>query len=191
MLQAQTKEIIMLQRLNALPTTSNKDLILTVMGVALMFICSQYSIPMQPVPITLSILGVLLIGLTYTPKQVAYSVGGWILLGAVGFPMFAGFKSGIPALLGPTGGYIVGFFFAAFAMACLARLLPTKAWWGFTINSLVGAIISYAFGLSWLAHLIGWEKAWQFGFVPFIMPDLLKAIFLSGAIYGIKFFRAK
>ena len=101
----------MSQRLNALPTTRNKDLILTVMGIGLMFLCSQYSIPIQPVPITLSMLGVLLIGLTYTPKQAAYTMGGWILLGAMGFPMFAGFKSGIPALLGPTGGYIVGFFF--------------------------------------------------------------------------------
>jgi biotin transport system substrate-specific component len=181
----------MSQRLNALPATRNKDLILTAMGIGLMFLCSQYSIPIQPVPITLSILGVLLIGLTYTPKQAVHSMGGWILLGVMGFPMFAGFKSGIPALLGPTGGYIVGFFFAAFTMACLARLLPTKAWWGFMINALVGAIIIYAFGLSWLAHLIGWSKAWQFGFVPFIMPDLLKAIFLSGAIYGVKFFRGR
>ena len=181
----------MSQRLNALPTTRNKDLILTVMGIGLMFLCSQYSIPIQPVPITLSMLGVLLIGLTYTPKQAAYTMGGWILLGAMGFPMFAGFKSGIPALLGPTGGYIVGFFFAPVTMACLARLLPTKAWWGFIINSLVGAIISYAFGLSWLAHLIGWSKAWQFGFVPFIMPDLLKAVCLSGAIYGVKYYKTR
>ena len=181
----------MSQRLNALPATRNKDLILTTMGIALMFTCSQYSIPIQPVPITLQTLGVWLIGLTYTPKQAAYSVGGWILLGAMGFPMFAGFKSGIPVLLGPTGGYIWGFFLTVVVMSNLALKLPAKAWWAIMLNTFVGSLIFYTCGVTQLAYLIGWSKAWQFGIAPFIMPNILQAIFLSGAIYGIKFFRTK
>jgi biotin transport system substrate-specific component len=191
MLQAQTKEIIMLQRLNALPTTRNKDLILAAMGVALMFICAQASIPLRPVPITLQTLGVLLIGLTYTPRQAFYAMGSYILLGALGAPVFSNLHGGLEVLLSPRGGYIFGWLFAAVAMAYLARLWPAKAWWGFMLNSLVGSIIIYACGLPWLARFIGWQQAWMLGFVPFIIPGIFKAFLLSGAIYGVKFFRAK
>ena len=181
----------MSQRFNALPTTRNKDLILAAMGVALMVICAQASIPLRPVPITLQTLGVLLIGLTYTARQASYAMGAYILLGALGAPVFSNFHGGLEVLLSPRGGYIFGWFFAAVTMACLSRLLPTKAWWGFMINSLVGSIIIYACGLPWLACFIGWQQAWMLGFMPFIIPGIFKAFLLSGAIYGVKYYRGR
>ena len=189
MLQAQMKEIIMSQRLNALSTTRNKDLILTIMGITLMFLCSQASIPMRPVPIVLATVGVLLIGLTYTPTQAFYSLGSYILLGALGAPVFSNFHGGMEVLMSPRGGYIIGYFFSAISMAYLARIFPPKAWWSFMLNTIVGSCIIYAFGLSWLSHFIGWEKAWILGFMPFIIPGIFKTFILSGAVYGAKYFK--
>lgn len=181
----------MLQRLSSLPIAKNKDLILTLMGIALMFVCAQCSIPLRPVPITLQTVGVLLIGLTYTPSQAFYSLGGYIALGALGAPVFSNFHGGFHILMSPRGGYIFGWFFAAIAMAFLARKLPSKAWWGFMVNSFLGSVIIYACGISWLAHFIGWHQAWMLGFMPFIIPGIIKTFLLSGAVYGVKGFKAK
>lgn len=181
----------MLQRLSSLPIAKNKDLVLTLMGISLMFLCSQASIPLRPVPITLQTVSVLLIGLTYTPSQAFYSLGGYILLGALGAPVFSNFHGGFEVLMSPRGGYILGWFFAAVSMAFLARILPTKAWWGLMLNSLVGSLIIYACGITWLAHFIGWYQAWMLGFMPFIIPGIFKTFLLSSAVYGVKYYRAK
>jgi biotin transport system substrate-specific component len=181
----------MLQHLSFPSLTRNKDMVQTLMGIALMCVCSQACIPIQPVPITLQTLGVLLIGLTYTPRQAAYSVGGWIFLGAMGFPVFAEFSGGLHILLGLDGGYIWGFFLAIVAMSNLPLKLSAKTWWALTFNALMGSIILYGCGIAQLAYFIGWAQAWQWGFVPFIVPGILKALFLSGAIYGINFYRTK
>ncbi len=80
----------------------------------LMFIASQISIPVQPVPFTLQTIVVLLAGAFLGSKNGAMSMIIYLLAGAIGLPVYANFSGGFPHLFGPTGGYLLAFPFAAF-----------------------------------------------------------------------------
>ena len=96
---------------------------------ALMAICSFISIPLgfTPVPVNLATLGVFLAGGLLGKKYGTVSIAVYVLLGAVGVPVFAGFKGGVGVLAGPTGGYIIGYIAAAFLVGLLVELLAPKA----------------------------------------------------------------
>ena len=104
----------------------------------------------------------------------------YILLGAVGIPVFAGFSGGIGVLLGNTGGYIIGFLFSALLMWLIEKLFGRKTW-VLGISMVLGLIVCYAIGTVWfmvvyaqnsgavgLATVLGWCV------IPFIIPDLVK-----------------
>ena len=95
---------------------------------ALMAICSFISIPLgfTPVPVNLGTLGVFLAGGLLGKKYGTVSIAVYVLLGAVGVPVFAGFRGGLSVLAGPTGGYIVGYIVAAFIIGLLTELLLTE-----------------------------------------------------------------
>lgn len=80
---------------------------------ALLTIGSWVALPLGAVPFTLQIMMVYLVAMVLTPKQAFFTVAVWMLLGAVGLPVFAYFNRGVSYLLGPTGGYILGFLIAA------------------------------------------------------------------------------
>jgi len=113
-------------------------------------------------------------------KRGSLSVLIYILLGAVGIPVFAGFSGGLGILLGQTGGYIVGFLFAALLMWAM-EALPGKRTWVLGLSMVLGLIVCYAIGTVWfmvvyarnagavgLATVLGWCV------IPFILPDLIK-----------------
>ncbi len=143
---------------------------------ALTAIGSLIVIPMQPVPITLQSLftglaGVLLGGYTGALSQIVY-----VLLGVIGLPVFAGGKAGFGTLLGPTGGYLIGFIVAAYLIGKMveARKEPSIAW--VTISLVIGNLVIYALGvmqLALVAHL-SIVKALLVGVLPFLLGDLLK-----------------
>lgn len=95
---------------------------------ALMAICSFISIPLgfTPVPVNLGTLGVFLAGGLLGKKYGTISIAVYVLLGAVGVPVFAGFRGGLSVLAGPTGGYIIGYIVAAFIVGLLTELLLTE-----------------------------------------------------------------
>ncbi|HEX3012490.1 MAG TPA: biotin transporter BioY [Syntrophomonadaceae bacterium] len=133
-------------------------------------------IPLQPVPITLQTLftglaGVLLGGYAGALSQIIY-----VILGLIGLPVFAGGQAGLGTLLGPAGGYLIGFIAAAYV---IGRIVESKreiglAWIVFSL--IIGDLVIYTLGtlqLSLLAHLsIG--KALLVGVVPFLIGDLIK-----------------
>ena len=96
---------------------------------ALMAICSLISIPLgfTPVPVNLATLGVFLAGGLLGKKYGTISIAVYVLLGAVGVPVFAGFRGGLSVLVGPTGGYIIGYVAAAFLVGLLIEVLAPKA----------------------------------------------------------------
>lgn len=91
---------------------------------ALMAICSMISIPLgfTPVPVNLATLGVFLAGGLLGKKYGTISLAVYVLIGAVGVPVFAGFRGGLSVLAGPTGGYIIGYIAAAFLVGLLTEL---------------------------------------------------------------------
>lgn len=145
---------------------------------ALTAIGSLIVIPLQPLPITLQTLftglaGVLLGGYAGALSQVVY-----VLLGVIGLPVFAGGKAGLGTLMGPSGGYLIGFIVAAYVIGKImeVRKEPGIAWIGLSL--VVGNLVIYALGvaqLSLVAH-ISITKALLVGVVPFLIGDLLKIV---------------
>lgn len=149
---------------------------------------SFLAIPIGPVPIVLQNLFVFLAGLLLGGRWGVWSVGIYLLTGALGLPIFAGGTGGIAKLAGPTGGYLIGFLPAVFVIGILAEKLPKKTF--YSIFAMIsGALIVYACGVPWLKAVTGmaWSKALAAGLYPFLPGDALKiaaAVPISGLLKG-------
>lgn len=156
--------------------------------VLLLFLMAQISVPLQPVPITLQTLGVMLIGLKFNRRTAFYSVLIYLSLGAAGFPVFANFSSGYHIFLGPTGGYLIGCLAAVMVMNKVNELLNSK-YKSFVCNSLsclAGTAVIFICGVSWLSVYFGLERAIMVGVLPFILPGLVKIFLLVAALQYLK-----
>jgi biotin transport system substrate-specific component len=164
------------------PSTRRKalayDVALTIGGSLFIALCARTTIPLpfSPVPITGQTLAVLLIGALLGSRRGSLCLLAYLVEGVVGLPVFAtGGAVGLARLAGPTGGYLVGFVAAAYVTGLLAeRGWDRKA--GTTLLAmLLGNAVIYAFGLPWLALLVGSQNALALGLYPFIAGDLVKA----------------
>ena len=100
---------------------ATKDLVLTALFAALTAVLAQIQLPIGPVPFNLAVFGAFLAGMLLEPAWAAASMGVYMLLGAVGIPVFAGFMGGPAVLLGKTGGYVIGYIFIALATALAVK----------------------------------------------------------------------
>lgn len=135
-------------------------------------------VPIGPVPVSMQPFFVFLAGFVLGPRRGALAVGLYVLAGAIGLPVFAGGKSGVAHVFGPTGGYLFGFILSGFICG-LARRGETVIPWlkGLAFGS--GALISvYCIGAVWLKVALSWTwfKAWMAGVVPFIPWDAFKVV---------------
>lgn len=126
-------------------------------------------VPGTPVPMTLQPLAVLIVGGLLGPRYGALSALLYLVMGAAGLPVFTpGGLPGLARLLGPTGGYLVSYPFAAFAVGALrGRTLP-RAW----LATAVGLAIILVAGTAQLAIVSGTRVALTLGFLPFVIKDL-------------------
>ncbi len=160
------------------PYTLLYDILCLVGGSLFVALTAQVAIPLpfSPVPITGQTLAVLLTGVLLGSRRAGLSISLYLLQGAAGLPVFAGGKAGIAHLLGPTGGYLLGFVPAAM----LAGWLAEKGWdrrFGTAFTAvLLGNVVIYIFGLPWLAYFVGIERVLVAGCLPFIPGDLMKAL---------------
>ena len=149
-----------------------------VAGSIALTISAKVSIPAIPVPFTLQTLVVLLLGFAYGPALAGATVGLYLLQGAFGLPVFQGTPEkglGVVYMMGPTGGYLLGFFVAAVVCGKLAQKGWDKRFSTMALGMVAGNAIIYAFGLAWLGTLIGWDKpVLQYGMIPFLAGDLIK-----------------
>ena len=151
--------------------------LLTLAGSALITLCTQISLPLFPVPMTLQTFAVFLIGLTYGWRLGGITVALYLLEGALGLPVFSGGKGGMIVFMGPTAGYLVGFLLAATACGWFAERGFDRSYFKLLVALLVGNVLLYASGLLWLGTLIGWDKpVLEYGLYPFIGGDLLKIV---------------
>ncbi len=170
-------------------------LIFSLIFVILMAISanSYIYLPFTPVPITTQVFTVLISGMFLGSSWAFTSQLIYILAGLMGLPVFSGFKNGVVALSGPTGGYIIGFMAAAFASGYiyenLSKNRPSYSYQLFIsfISCITGVIIIHFFGF---IHLAGYFyslssthfltdtliKTWKLGTEPFILVDLVKTI---------------
>ena len=142
---------------------------------ALTAVGAYLSIPIGPVPIILQNMFVLLSGLLLGSRWGLASVGVYILAGACGLPVFAGGLGGISRIVGPTGGYILGYLPGVFITGLIAEKTGQRMIYD-VIAMICGTIIIYSCGLIWLKVLTDMTLAKTFavGMYPFLIGDALK-----------------
>jgi len=148
-------------------------LVLAAAGVALLTASSHLMVPFWPVPLTMQTFVVLMIGASYGARLGAATLATWLVLGIAGLPVFAS-GAGPLYMMGPTGGYLVGDLVAAFAVGWLIERGFGRTLLGTAAVLVVGDIALFILGVSWLAHLIGFEKAIVGGLIPFILGEAVK-----------------
>ncbi|MGY4707662.1 biotin transporter BioY [Candidatus Bipolaricaulota sp. J31] len=132
------------------------------------------SLPFSPVPITGQTFAVLLVGALLGRYRGALSMGLYLLWGVLGLPVFAGGTGGLARLMGPTGGYLLGFVAAAWTTGFLAQRGWDRRTWSCILAMALGNLVIYLFGLPWLAFFVGVERAIPLGLLPFLPGDAVK-----------------
>lgn len=161
------------------PKMRTVDMAYIAMFAVVMAVCAWISIP-AAVPFTLQTLGVFLAVGMLGGKRGTLAVLIYLLLGAVGMPVFAGFNGGLGYMLGSTGGYIVGFALSALTMWGFEAMLGRKTW-VLAVSMVLGLAVCYAFGTAWFMVVyakntgaIGLMTALGWCVIPYIVPDLVK-----------------
>ncbi len=175
------------------PRIKTIDLVYISIGAALIAICSWISIP-TAVPFTLQTFAVFAVLSILGGRRGTISVAVYILMGAVGLPVFAGFKGGIGVLFGNTGGYILGFLLTGLIYILFQKFFGQKDLTDI-IALILGLIVCYAFGTAWFMHLylkntgeVGLMTVLSWCVFPFIIPDLIKlalAFVISRRVKGV------
>ncbi len=158
--------------------TKTRDMVYIAVLIA---ICSWISIP-ATVPFTMQTFGVFVTVGTLGGKRGTMAVLIYLLLGAVGIPVFAGFEGGLGAILGNTGGYLVGFLFSALTMWAAESLFGRKTG-VLAVSMVLGLLVCYALGTVWFMAVwartmgtVGWWTVLGWCVFPYIIPDTLKIV---------------
>jgi biotin transport system substrate-specific component len=143
-------------------------------GVALLSIASWTTITITTVPFTLQTFAVALIVMVMSPSLAVFTIALYLVLGALGLPVFAGMTGGLSHLVGPYGGYLAGFFFGALAASAVLRGGRTLA--RDAVAGLVCLAVSHVLGVVWLAFSLSMTPlaAVTVGSLQFLLPDLAK-----------------
>lgn len=168
--------------MNDIVSKTNKKLSiqqLAVIGVMTAVTCvlAPFSLPIGPVPISLTNLAIYFSLYALGAKKGTISYLIYLLIGLIGVPVFSAFSSGPGKLFGPTGGYLIGFIpMAIIAGILIDRYLNKR--FICLIGMIAGTAVCYALGTIWLAHLtgMGFKAALMAGVIPFIPGDLFKII---------------
>ena len=156
------------------------DMVYIAIGAVLIVICSWINIP-TAVPFTLQTFAVFFILMLLGGERGTISILIYILLGAIGVPVFAGFSGGIGILFGNTGGYILGFVFIGLIYILFTKIFKKKSIFIMIAALVIGLAICYAFGTIWFMHIymrdsgeVGLLAVLGWCVFPFIIPDLIK-----------------
>lgn len=158
------------------------DVSLILLGSLIVAAAAQLSIPLQPVPITGQTLAVLLVGMALGSRRGGLALLAYLAEGLAGLPVFAEGKFGLATVLGPTGGYLVGFVVAAFVVGWLAEQGWDRNLFTALAAMVAGNGVIYAFGLAWLSTfpyvsgMLGEAGLLTLGMIPFLLGDAIKAV---------------
>lgn len=196
----------MSEQVVARTSSRSRSVVYCAAAIACMAVTAWVTVPIGPVPLSLSPLAIFFTLFALKPRDAFIAIVGYVVLGAVGLPIFTGFRGGVGALFGPTGGFIMGFAIGACVVLPLRKLLSSrKAFSSENTMSLFGsqikkgflyrnfvigivfAVVYYVFGWVWLMFVgqLSAGAAFAAAVAPFVVPDLLKmvlAIFLAQAV---------
>ena len=157
-------------------SASVRDLVYTAMFGAATAAGAYLIIPLPPVPVTLQTFFMAMAGALLGKRRGAMSQVIYILLGIMGLPVFAGGKAGLGVLLGPTGGYLLGFIAGAYVTGWIVQAGGRAGTFRIALAVVAGFLVVYAFGVTGLCLLAGLTpvKAVSLGMIPFLVGDVLK-----------------
>jgi biotin transport system substrate-specific component len=160
------------------------DVVLVLAGVLLTALAAQVQIPALPVPFTLQTLAVLVIGATYGSSRGAITMGAYAIVGVLGFPVFAGGASGIAVIFGATGGFLLGFIFAAALIGRLAELNWSSDALKMFVSYVLGSVVIYAIGVPVLAMSAFASDlvAAMTYMLPYLIWDAVKAVIAAALL---------
>ncbi|MEL6101557.1 MAG: biotin transporter BioY [Pseudomonadota bacterium] len=157
-----------------------KQAALVVLGIAALAIAAKIKVPMWPVPITMGTFAVLTVGAAYGPRLGLVTILGYMIIGVLGFDIFANSTAeinGLDYMMGGTGGYLVGYVLATLALGTLARRGWDRSFVLMAVAMLIGNVLVYVPGLLWLGQLYGWDKPiLEWGLTPFLVGDAIKLV---------------
>ena len=154
--------------------------VLAVAGSVLMWASAKVQVPFYPVPMTMQTAVAFLIGIAYGPRLGVATIALYLAQGALGWPVFAGTPEkgiGLPYMLGPTGGYLLGFAAAAAITGWVAE--RSSHWLSIGLGVLGATAAIYMLGAGWLSTMIGLDKAIALGVVPFLLGDVVKLLLVT------------
>jgi len=170
---------------------STYDMVLSAIGAAIIVIGSMISVTVMAVPFTLQTFAVFAVLMSIGGRRGSVSIVVYLLLGIVGLPVFAGFKGGPGVILGPTGGFLLGFVFVGLIWWLIAdkvmKIKERQTWQRCVLKVMTAVIcevVMYAFGVVWFITVyasqtgpVGLSSALAMCVIPFIVPDIVKIIF--------------
>lgn len=166
-----------------------KQAAMVILGIAALAIFAKIKIPMWPVPVTMGTFAVLTIGAAYGPRLGFATILGYMIIGALGFDVFASSSAenfGLTYMMGGTGGYLVGYVLATLALGWAARAGWDRSVLWMALAMLIGNALIYVPGLLWLGQLYGWDKPiLEWGFTPFLIGDGLKLALAALLVPGL------
>jgi biotin transport system substrate-specific component len=160
-----------------------RHIVLVVAGALIVAGCAQVYIPTQPVPFTGQTFGVLLVGGALGFRRGALALLLYLLIGAIGLPVFSQGKAGLAVVQGATGGYLIGFVLAAAIVGRLAELSWDRKIGGSLAAMAIGTAIIYALGVPWLKLAVPaftWADAITKGMTQFLIWDAAKLAVAAG-----------
>ncbi len=148
-------------------------MIYTSLFTALIIIGSYIAIPTGIIPIVIANMFIFILGLVLPVKWATYSITIYLLLGALGLPVFSGGNGGLHHFYGPTGGYLLGYFLATIAIALISSGKPS--WFKDSLALIAGFLLIHLLGISWLIYKFpqGWTNSLPIYWV-FVVGDFLK-----------------
>ena len=161
-----------------------KDITIISLLSAIICVVSPFTISLgfSPIPITLANFIIYLISIIFDVKKSVFSVIIYIIIGIIGLPVFSGGGSGFSKILGPTGGYILGYIFISFFTIFFTFKFKIKKYFSY-IGMIIGTLFCYFIGTFWLKTVscITFKKALVIGVYPYIIIDFIK-MFLAYVI---------
>ena len=162
-----------------------RNALLAVGGSLLLTLSAKINVPFYPVPMTMQTFAVLMIGAAFGWRLGAATVLLYLAEGAAGLPVFAGTPEkgiGLAYILGPTGGYLIGFVAAAALVGWLAERGWDRGFFWLAGAMFIGHAVIFAYGIAWLASSVGFAQAWAAGVAPFYLATVFKTLLAAACM---------
>lgn len=157
----------------------SRSIAFTALSIAVIAVSAWITVPIGPIPFTLQMFAVTFAIIVLEPKQAIAAIAGYLVLGAIGVPVFSGMRGGIGVLMGPTGGFLLGYFFGVSLAVGLLALLRSRGIDNFATCMLAGVVFTaVAYACGWGQYMfvanVGPLESFAVTVAPFIVVDLVK-----------------